>query len=45
MTCLCLAPQSKRSHQQAKHKLFLGGIPHELSREELADILAPTVKG
>ena len=30
---------------QAKHKLFIGGIPHELSREELKDMLDPIVKG
>jgi heterogeneous nuclear ribonucleoprotein R len=30
---------------QAKNKLFLGGIPHELTREDLFDLLGPLVKG
>lgn len=30
---------------QSKNKLFLGGIPHELTREDLFDLLSPLVKG
>jgi hypothetical protein len=30
---------------QAKHKLFIGGIPHELTREGLRAALEPVVKG
>ena len=30
---------------QAKHKLFIGGIPHELTRDSLRELLEPVVKG
>jgi len=30
---------------QAKNKLFIGGIPHELSREGMQAVLEPRVKG
>ncbi|KAL4857414.1 Phototropin-1B [Chlorella vulgaris] len=29
---------------QAKHKLFIGGIPHELTRDTLKDLLDPVVR-
>lgn len=30
---------------QAKHKLFIGGIPHELTRDTLKELLDPVVRG
>ena len=40
-------PGSKARIQpsQAKHKLFVGGIPHELSREDVKAELDMSVKG
>lgn len=39
------AAQVRIQPSQAKNKLFLGGIPHELTREDLFDLLSPLVKG
>ncbi len=45
LTTPAAPPQVRIQPSQAKNKLFLGGIPHELTREDLFDLLSPLVKG
>lgn len=43
--CLLHLPQVRVQQSQAKHKLFIGGIPREMQQAALEEALRGAVKG